>query len=129
MPNGADRGRDYAAFGKTYAHVRGRVMSLIVLGLVFVFALLYARYRSPRLSAAAMLPAILAAMFTLACFGWAHTPLNILQTIGPRPRAPMGVDYGVFVVEGRASRLDAARSLVSVFTATVTTIFVRAPSH
>ncbi|MSP26854.1 MAG: hypothetical protein EXR75_17275, partial [Myxococcales bacterium] len=28
----------------TYGHVRGRVMSLIVLGLVFVFGLLYARY-------------------------------------------------------------------------------------
>jgi predicted exporter len=34
----------------------------------------------------------------------------------------MGVDYGIFVVEGRASSAEAARSLVSVFTATVTTL-------
>jgi predicted exporter len=102
--------------------VRARVMSLIALGLVFVFGFLYSRYRSVRLSLAAMLPAVLAAGFTLACFGWAGAPLNILHAIGLALVLSMGVDYGVFVVEGRDSRLNAARSLVSVFTATVTTI-------
>lgn len=106
----------------TYGHVRARVMSLIGVGLVFVFAFLYARYKNARISFAAMLPAILAAVFTLACFGWANAPLTILHAIGLALVLSMGVDYGVFVVEGRASRLDAARSLVSVFTATVTTI-------
>jgi predicted exporter len=107
---------------ETYGHVRARVMSLIALGLVFVFALLLWRYRSPRLATAAMIPAVLAAVTTTACFGWMGTPLNIFHAIGLALVLSMGVDYGIFVVEGRASRTDAARSLVSVLTATVTTI-------
>ena len=107
---------------ETYGHVRARVMSLIALGLVFVFALLLWRYRSPRLATAAMVPAVLAAITTTACFGWMGTPLNIFHAIGLALVLSMGVDYGIFVVEGRASRTDAARSLVSVLTATVTTI-------
>jgi predicted exporter len=107
---------------ETYGHVRARVMSLIALGLVFVFALLLWRYRTPRLAAAAMIPAVLAAIATTATFGWMGTPLNIFHAIGLALVLSMGVDYGIFVVEGRASRVDAARSLVSVLTATVTTI-------
>jgi predicted exporter len=111
-----------ALLAQTYAHVRSRLLSLVALGLVFVFALLLLRYKSARISLAAMLPAVLAAAFTTACFGWAGTPLTILHAIGLALVLSMGVDYGIFVVEGRASREDAARSLVSVLTATVTTI-------
>jgi predicted exporter len=107
---------------ETYGHVRARVMSLIALGLVFVFALLLWRYRHPMLAVAAMIPAVLAAIATTASFGWMGTPLNIFHAIGLALVLSMGVDYGIFVVEGRASRVDAARSLVSVLTATVTTI-------
>lgn len=107
---------------ETYGHVRARVMSLVGLGLVFVFSLLLVRYRSPKLAAAAMIPAVLAAVATSATFGWIGTPLNIFHAIGLALVLSMGVDYGIFVVEGRASREDAARSLVSVLTATVTTI-------
>ena len=115
----ADEG---SLLAETYGHVRSRVMSLIGLGLVFVFALLLWRYRNARLGAAAMVPAILAAIVTTATFGWIGTPLNIFHAIGLALVLSMGVDYGIFVVEGRASRTDAARSLVSVLTATVTTI-------
>ncbi len=107
---------------ETYAHVRARVMSLVGLGLLFVFGLLFWRYRNPKLASAAMLPALLAAVATTATFGWMRTPLNIFHAIGLALVLSMGVDYGIFVVEGRASRTDAARSLVSVLTATVTTI-------
>jgi predicted exporter len=111
-----------ALLAETYAHVRSRVMTLVALGLILVLALLLARYRSVRLSVAAMLPAVLGAAFTTACFGWAGRPLTILHTIGFALVLSMGVDYGIFVVEGRRSRAEAARSLVSVLTATVTTI-------
>ena len=107
---------------ETYGHVRARVMSLVGLGLVFVFALLFWRYRNGKLASAAMLPAVLAAIATTAILGWMGTPLNIFHAIGLALVLSMGVDYGIFVVEGRASRTDAARSLVSVLTATVTTI-------
>jgi predicted exporter len=107
---------------ETYGHVRARVTSLVALGLVFVFALLLVRYKKTKLAVAAMLPAILAAIATTAIFGWAGTRLNIFHAIGLALVLSMGVDYGIFVVEGRASRTDAARSLVSVLTATVTTI-------
>ena len=107
---------------QTYGHVRARVMSLIALGLVFVLALLLWRYRNLKLAGAAMVPAILSAIVTTATFGWMGSPLNIFHAIGLALVLSMGVDYGIFVVEGRGSRTDAARSLVSVLTATVTTI-------
>ena len=97
-------------------------MSLIALGLVFVLALLLWRYRNLKLAGAAMVPAILSAIVTTATFGWMGSPLNIFHAIGLALVLSMGVDYGIFVVEGRGSRTDAARSLVSVLTATVTTI-------
>ncbi len=107
---------------QTYGHVRSRVMSLVALGLVFVLALLLLRYRSLKLATGAMIPAVLAAVATTATFGWMGSPLNIFHAIGLALVLSMGVDYGIFVIEGRGSREDAARSLVSVLTATVTTI-------
>jgi predicted exporter len=111
-----------AMLDETYAHVHQRVLSLIVLGLVFVFALLFLRYRSLRITVAAMVPALLAATCTVACFGWLGVPLNIMHAIGLSLVLSMGVDYGIFVIEGRASEDEAARSIVSVLTATITTI-------
>jgi predicted exporter len=111
-----------ALLDETYAHVHKRVLSLLVIGLVFVFGLLHARYRELRVTVAAMVPAILAATCTVACFGWLGTPLNIMHAIGLSMVLSMGVDYGIFVVEGRASEEEAARSIVSVLTATITTI-------
>lgn len=106
----------------TYGHVRQRVVLLLVVGLVFVLVLLLARYRSITVAIAAMLPAIFAATCTVAYFGWVGTPLSIMHAIGLSLVLSMGVDYGIFVVEGRGSTEEASRSIVSILTATVTTI-------
>jgi predicted exporter len=107
---------------ETYGHVRQRVVLLLVVGLVFVLVLLLARYHSLRVAIAVMMPALCAAVCTVAYFGWRGVPLSIMNAIGLSLVLSMGVDYGIFVIEGRGSTEEASRSLVSILTATVTTI-------
>ena len=111
-----------ALLRESYHHVRTRVMGLVAIGLVFVAGLLLFRYRTLRLAMSALFPAVLAVICTVACLGWLSIRLNILHAIGLSLVLSMGVDYGIFIVEARASSHGAARSLVSILTATITTI-------
>jgi predicted exporter len=95
---------------------------MLVVGLVLVTATLALRYRSPRLVAAGLLPGALGALGAVSVAGACGTPLNILSCFALLLVLSMGTDYGIFVVEGRASTEDAARSLVSVAVATSTTL-------
>ncbi len=106
----------------TYGHVRKRVALLLVLGLAFVLVLLVVRYRSLRLAAAALLPAVAAAITTVACLAWLAIPLSVMHVMALSLVLSMGVDYGIFVVEGRASPETGAPSIVGILTATVTTL-------
>jgi predicted exporter len=110
-----------ALLEETYGHVRRRVTSMLGLGLVFVTFILFMRYKRARLVLASALPALLATACVVAGFGWAGEPMTIMHTIGLSLVLSMGVDYGIFVVEATNAE-DAARSLVSVFTATTTTL-------
>ncbi len=111
-----------ALLEETYGHVRQRVVQLVGLSLVFVWAIVLVKYRSLRLSIAALLPALIAATFTISVFGWCGVKLNIFHVVGLLLVLSMGVDYGIFIVEGRHSPYESARSLVSVFAATLTTL-------
>ncbi len=111
-----------ALLNHAYRHVRIRVIELLAAGMVFVLGTLYLRYRSLRVSLAATAPAILATIATVACLGWVHAPLTILNAVALSLVLSMGVDYGIFAVEGRGSPQDSARALVSIATATTTTL-------
>ena len=111
-----------ALLESTYAHVRERVLQLVVVGLVVVLAILRLRYRTWRIALAAFVPGALAGLLTIGTFGWLGLPLNVLHAVGLVLVLSMGVDFGIFVAEGRASDEDAARALVGIFTATLTTL-------
>ena len=95
---------------------------MLLVGLGLVLAVLFWRYRSPRVVLAAFLPGVLGAAGAISIAGLVGTPLNVLHLIAMLLVLSMGVDFGIFVVEGRQSPKEAARSLVSVGTATTTTL-------
>jgi len=106
----------------TYREVRRHTMLMLVVGFILVAGTLALRYRSASLMFASLLPGVLGAIGAVSVAGLFHTPLNLLHFIGLLLVLSMGVDYGIFVVEGRESARERAHSLVSVATATSTTL-------
>lgn len=111
-----------ALLESTYSHVRQRVLQLVGGGLFVVLAILRVRYRTWRTALAAFVPGALAGFLTIGTFGWLGVPLNVLHAVGLVLVLSMGVDFGIFVAEGRASDEETARALVGIFTATLTTL-------
>ncbi len=111
-----------ALLESTYSHVRRRVMQLVGVGMLVVLAILRLRYRAWRTALAAFIPGALAGLLTIGAFGWLGIPLNVLHAVGLVLVLSMGVDFGIFVAEGRASDEETARALVGIFTATLTTL-------
>ncbi len=107
---------------EVYGNVRRETTRMLVVGLLLVLAVLVVRYRSPRVVLAAFLPGLLGALGALSVAGLLGIPLNVLHLVAVLLVLSMGVDFGIFVVEGRASSAEAARSLVSIGTATTTTL-------
>jgi predicted exporter len=105
-----------------YREVRKSTIVVVAIGTVLVVATLFARYRSPRTVSAAIVPAFLGAAGALATLAAASTPLNLLHVIALLLVLSMGVDFGIFVVEGHATSEARASALVSIVTATSTTL-------
>ncbi|MBX3251255.1 MAG: MMPL family transporter [Myxococcales bacterium] len=96
-----------------YRGFRTSTLELVFVGLLFVLALVAARYRKPDLAFAAYVPALLAAGATLGLLGWLGLEANLLHVVTLLLVLSMGVDYGVFMVEAELHRrgaLSAAES-------------------
>lgn len=106
----------------TYRNVRRQTTIMLLVGILLVTGVLVLRYRSRRLVFTALLPGALGAAAALGFFGALGTPLNLLHFVGVLLVLSMGVDYGIFVVEGRATSKEGAHALVSIMTATSTTL-------
>lgn len=107
----------------TQAYQRGTANALI-LGLAAVLIVLALRYRSARRTAAAFLPAVLAAGVTVATLATVGVKVDLVGLTALLMVVSMGVDYGVFLVDAHdASDDDLGAALVSVFVACVTTVF------
>ena len=111
-----------ALLESTYRRVRRETVRMLGVGLAFVALTLFARYRSGRLALAAFAPALMAATCTVAIFATLGTALTLLHVVALLLVLSMGADFGIFVVEARASLEETARTLVSIFTATTTTL-------
>lgn len=106
-----------------YREFRASTVELVGLGLLFVFMLVFLRYRALRPSFAAFLPATLAAATALGVFGLLGIPANLLHVVCLLLVLSMGVDYGVFMVEAGsgADRRHEAPTLVSLVVACAST--------
>jgi predicted exporter len=111
-----------ALLERTYRDVRRNTIAMLALGFLLVGLTLFARYRSPRLVLAALVPAFLGGAGAVIVVGAAFGALNLLHLVAVLLVLSMGVDYGIFMVEGRRNRDERVSSLVSVATATSTTL-------
>lgn len=111
-----------AVLSQGYARYRERMVELLGVGLVVVLLLVFARYRRALPTAAAFLPAILAAVATVAALGLAGEPLNVLSLTALLMVVSMGVDYGVFLAETRGSGAEMGATLVALVLACLSTV-------
>jgi predicted exporter len=102
--------------------VRIQTVIASIVGFAAIFALLLARYRSPRKVSVALAPAILACIATVGTLAAAGVPLTILHVMSLLLVVSMGVDFGIFFVDTTDTLEESARTMVSILTASVTTI-------
>lgn len=102
--------------------VRIRTVISSLLGLATILLLLLARYRSPRKVVVAVAPAILACVAAVGTMVALGISLNILHVMSLLLVVSLGVDFGIFFVDTNTSLEEAARTMVSIITASLTTI-------
>jgi predicted exporter len=102
--------------------LRTRTLVASALGLLVIFGLLAARYRSLASATAALMPAALACTATVLVLGAAGVSLTILHIMALLLVVSLAVDFGIFLVEKAATLEGAARTLVSILTASLTTV-------
>ena len=116
---------DQTAFlNEVYAAFRTRTLEQIALGSVLVVIVLALRYRRWRPTLAAFLPSLLTALLLLSGFALAGVAVNLLHVVSLILVLGMGVDYGIFLVDGAGSRGGVGATLLSLLLSCFTTVFV-----
>jgi predicted exporter len=111
-----------ALFDDAFARFRSRAIWLLAVGLVLVVVTLLARYRSLRVAALGMLPALLGAGATLGIEGLFGVHVTLMHVIAILLVVSMGVDYGIYVLESRHSLEEGVTTLGSILLAALTTV-------
>lgn len=106
----------------TYRGHREGTLTALALGLAAVGLLLAIRYRSVRVPAAALTPAVLGVATALGVLAWWGTELQLLHLVAGLLVLSMGVDYGVFAAESGDDPRARAAALVGVAIACATTV-------
>jgi hypothetical protein len=114
---------------------RVQILWVASLGFLGVTLLVFLRHRDVAKTVRAVLPALLAASFTICVRSFVGPPLHLLDVVAALLVLSMGADYGVFLVEsttlmnepGAASAKDAgdevAATLVAMLVASLTTVW------
>jgi predicted exporter len=109
-----------ALFSAAYARFRERALSLLGWGLGLVLLCLLARYRKPLAALLGMLPAVLGAGAALGMLGLLGVEVSFMNVIGLLLVVSMGVDYGIYSLEGGED--EVATTLGGVLLAALTTV-------
>jgi len=104
-----------------YRHSMVRVISL---GCLIIFVVLQLRYRNLRAALLAFATAGLAALATYGAFGICGVSVNIVSTISLLLVLGMGVDYGIFTVDGARVPDRLGATLSSILVSCLTSVFV-----
>ncbi len=100
-----------------------RTLQTLLLGLAGVLLLLGLRYRRLRPTLAAFVPAVAGALLTVALLTALGVGLDLVSLTALLMVVSMGVDFGVFLVDARASRLDEVPpAMLSVVVACASTV-------
>lgn len=122
-PGGGALYFDQDAFlARGYARHRVEILELVAGGLVGVLCLIVVRYRSLRVTLAAFLPALLAGGCTLAIRGALGLPAQLLDAVALLLVLGMGIDYGIYLAEGREETRRLPATLLSLVVACLITV-------
>lgn len=88
-----------ADFSQLLGHYRKLMSGLLLVGVAFVFAALWLRYRGQAWRVFA--PTVLAALLTLGLLGLLGQPLQLFNILALMLLLGVGIDYGIFLVEHR----------------------------
>lgn len=102
--------------------IRFRTIGAALVGFAAIFALLFARYRSARTAVIALGPALLACVATIVVLAATGAAIGILHVMALLLVVSLGVDFGIFLADATAGAAEVARSLVSIVTASISTI-------
>lgn len=105
-----------------FRSVRGSTIAASLLGFAAIALLLLARYRSLRKVTIALAPALLACAATVATLAAVGIALTILHVMALLLVVSLGVDFGIFFVDSAATPQESARTMVSILTASATTL-------
>ncbi len=105
-----------------YRLFRERALLLVVGGLLVVYLMCFARYRDPLVAFAALAPAILAALTSVACVGLLGAEANLMHLLACLLVLSMGEDYAVFLLEERHADEVPATAMTGILLACVTTV-------
>ena len=111
-----------AVITTAYSGYRQRMIELLLLGLAAVVVLLLVRYRSVRLTVAALVPSLLAAATTLSVLSLAGLQLSVLTITSLLMVVCIGVDYGVFLAETALGKVQLGPTLTALVVAAVSTL-------
>ncbi|PRQ07652.1 MMPL family transporter [Enhygromyxa salina] len=111
-----------ALMAEIYASHRVSTMQLVGVGLLAVFALIFARYRRLGPALAAFVPALLAAATTVAILVLTGHALNLMHVVSLLLVLSMGVDYGVFLAESRGRPSEVAATVSSLLACCLSTV-------
>ncbi|GEM_PF-5454800 len=105
---------------------QSEISRLTVLGLVAIMLILWVYYRNARKIIAGLLPALFAALVTIATIGLFAPSLNMMHVVSILLILSMGVDYGIFLTDSSHGTGDAYEllglSIYSVIITSVTTL-------
>lgn len=98
---------------------RNKAQSMLIAGILAIFAILLIRYRSIASALRALLPAALALLLTLGAWGLSGAPMGMLHLIGLLLTAAVCVDYGIFFMENKSH--NSVRTFQAITVSALTT--------
>jgi predicted exporter len=105
-----------------YGNARRRSLLMLGIGLFFVLALVGARYRSLQTAVRLLAFPALAGSVSLAAWGLAGHPANIMHVVALLLVLSVGVDYTIFVNESSHDELSMAATSASILICFLTTL-------
>ncbi len=107
-----------------YQEFRQTTLRQMAIGAGLVLLLLALRYRAWRPVVASFLPAVCVAVVLLAALALLGIPTTLLHVMALILITGMGVDYGIFLVDSRASREAVGATMLGLLMSCLTTAFV-----
>ena len=111
-----------AFLNEIFANFRNRTVRQTAFGSLLVLPLLMLRYRGIRRALAAFLPSVLAALVVVSTFAALGQEVNLLHVVSLLVVMGMGVDFGIYLVDGALGSRALGATLISILLCCLSTL-------